>query len=77
MRAGRMSDHQIPVLTQEVFNGLLEVVGGVCFTGEQITRPRIVPVRAEGITNATAVFTGDKDAHHLTGVESARSAVQP
>ena len=62
-----MSDHQVPVLTEEVFNGLLEVVGGVCFTGEQITRPRIVPVRAEGITNATAVFAGDENTHQGNG----------
>jgi len=67
VRAGRVSDHQIPALMQGGFYGLLEVVGGICFTGQQVAAPCVMAMTTECVTDPAAVFAGDEDAHQKSG----------
>ena len=63
MRAGRMGDHQVPLLIEDFLDWLLQMPPRIAFAFEQITRPSIVAALAESIAHAGAVFTGDENSH--------------
>ena len=63
MRAGRMGNHQVPLLIEDLLDRLLQMPLRIAFAFEQITRPSIVAALAESIADAGAVFTGDENSH--------------
>ena len=63
MRAGRMGNHQVPLLIEDFLDWLLQMPLRIALAFEQITGPGIVATLPEGIANAGAVFTGDENSH--------------
>ena len=66
---GRMSDHKVPAIVQQLFNRALIVPSRICLTLQQITRPSVVAMTAEGIADAAAVLTSDKDTHQTSATK--------
>ena len=63
MRAWRVSDHQIPSVTQHLLDWLLQVPFGVAFAWQQVAAPPVVAMASKRITDTGAVFAGDQYPH--------------
>ena len=63
MRAWRMSNHQVPAITEQLLDWLLQVPLRVAFAWQQIAAKSVVAMAAERITHAGAVFAGNENPH--------------
>ena len=71
--AGWMSDHDVPAITQEFKNIPPYVKFIIAFTWKKITRPEIVSMGTECITDNSRKFAGHETFHDSLTIKSART----
>ena len=59
MGAGRMGNHQIPSVAQNLLDRLLQVPLRIAFAWQQVAAKSKMPATPKGITDTGAVFAGN------------------